>query len=95
MTLYHATPRQNLDSIFMHGLQPENSKGKQVAIWMHTKSKQAWTLLHIASHQKVHPNELVLLEVRIPRNRLQRRRRGIWITKQPIESFKIVQWTQH
>ena len=52
--------------------------------WFHTQSKLAWSLIHIAKHQKVCVNDMVAIELWIPRSWIRRKRRGIWTSKYEI-----------
>lgn len=48
-TFYHITANSNLDSINAIGLDPKRATQKRVAVWMVTKSKIEWALIHTMS----------------------------------------------
>lgn len=87
MILYHATLKSNLDSIRKHGLSPAFSTGKDKVIWLHTKSRREWAILHTFKRHKVTLDEIVILTVDIPRSKLKRRWRGLWSTTETITEF--------
>lgn len=81
MRLYHATPKANVDSILQHGLLPSRAEGKIKGVWLHTHSKREWAVLHTQKrHSILDMDDIVLIEVNIPRSRLTRRWRGLWTT---------------
>ena len=81
MQLYHATLKRNLDSIQKHGIHPSFSKGAEKGIWLHTRSKTEWAILHTQRRHKCTLDDIAVLMVQIPRSKLTRRRRGIWTTE--------------
>ena len=87
MRLHHATPAKNLDSIKAVGLDPNRSKGKRKAVWLHTRSRRNWAILHVANRHKCEVSEVAIIEVNVPRSRLRRRWRGLWTTPEPITEF--------
>ena len=78
MQLYHTTPRRNLPGILQGGINPLMSKGKAPTVWLHTLSRTGWAYAHLSRHHKCF--DLITFEIEIPRSKLTRRRRGIWIT---------------
>lgn len=82
VTLRHATPRRNVRSILGRGLLPAMAKGKLAAVWLHVASekKTAWARAHVAKRHRVPVSQVVILEVRVPRSALRRRKSGIWTT---------------
>lgn len=88
MTLYHATPRKFLQSIQAEGLQPRKAKGRIKGVWLHTASKRSWAVLHTMKRHRT--NDVVVLEVKVSRNHLTRRWRGLWSCAVPITEFEAV-----
>jgi len=84
MKLYHATLKRNLDSILQIGLNPQYSTGKEQVIYLHTKSRIHWAILHTATRHSASISDILIIEVNVPRGHLRRRRRGLWTTNQPI-----------
>ena len=87
MKLYHATPKANLDSIRTDGLDPNRSTGAIKAVWLHTASKRDWAILHVSNKHKCDVNEVVIITVDVPRSKLTRRWRGIWLTPETLTEF--------
>ena len=87
MKLYHATLKSKLDSIFAEGLDPRCATGKMKVTWLHTKSKRHWAIAHAQKRHKCNLDDVVLLQMSIPRSQLQKRWRGIWTTDTIIYEF--------
>ena len=87
MLLYHATPRKNLFSISQNGLDPKFAKGKSPVIWLHTHSRRHWAILHTMHRHQCSIDEVVIITVKIPKSRLRRRRRGLWITMERLTTL--------
>ena len=90
MKLYHATPRKNIDSIKATGIDPDYSTGKIVAVWLHTKSRREWAVLHTQRRHNVGASDIVIIEVEVPREDLRRRYKGIWSTANVVTNFKSI-----
>ena len=88
MILYHATPTKYLQSIQAEGLQPRKSTGKRKAVWLHTSSKREWAILH--TQRRHDTDDVVVLEVKVPRSKLTRRWRGLWSCAMPITEFEAI-----
>ena len=84
MRLYHATLKSNMQSISQDGLLPHKGTGRIKATWLHTKSKQAWAVLHTQQRHNARLDEIVIIEVDLPRSHLTRRWRGLWTCETPI-----------
>ena len=78
MKLYHATLASNVASIKAHGLDPALATGKIKSVWLHTRSKRAWAILHTQKRHSVSLDEIVIITVRVKRSDLTRRWRGLW-----------------
>jgi hypothetical protein len=81
VALWHATHQSNLDSIRANGLDPARSTGKRSAVWLHTSSCSAWALLHCAKRHGWSVEDLIIVQVSVPRAALRRSSsRGLWWT---------------
>ena len=91
MKLSHVTTRQNLASIQGHGLlvSKGDPQAKIKGCWMCTASNLGWAILHTMRKHKAHLEEVIVLEVRIPRRRLTRFRRGLYYTVQDVPARAI------
>ena len=85
--LYHATTEANLDSIRQHGLTPEYSQGKLKVNWLHTASRRHWAIAHVQKRHGCNLDDVIILEIQIPRGRLTRRWRGLWTTTETLTDF--------
>lgn len=90
MRVRHATKRQNVSSIVKEGLRPDLCKGKIQAVWLHTQSKSAWAILHTQKRHKVSMDDIVILEIEIPRSWLRRWAKGIWLCERNIPFERVV-----
>jgi hypothetical protein len=84
MRLRHATPLRNLDSIRRLGLLCAKSKGRLKVVWTHAESKTPWAMLHVVKPHGGRVEDVVILEVEVPRRWLRRNRRGLWYSKRDI-----------
>jgi hypothetical protein len=84
MRLRHATPARNLDSIRRSGLLCSKSKGRLPVVWAHASSKTPWAMLHVVKRHGGRVEDVVILEVEVPRRWLRRTRRGLWFCKRDI-----------
>ncbi len=90
ITLRHTTPRQNLSSISRTGLDTAYHQCPLPEIWLHSKSKSAWAILHTAKRHKVPAEDIAIITVRVPRRWLCRKWRGIWTVPHSIPPERIV-----
>ena len=88
MRLYHATLKRNLESIHENGIKPSFSKGKEACIWLHTRSKTQWVILHTQKRHKCTLDDIAIITVQIPRSKLKRRWRGIWTTTETLSEIQ-------
>ena len=87
MRLFHTTPRSNLENIQRDGLDPTRSEGAEMVIWLHTRSRSHWAILHTAKRHNCHVDEIVVIAVNIPRAKIRRRWRGLWTTSERITNL--------
>lgn len=86
MKLYHATTRHNLASIQREGLRVAKAdpQAKIKGCWLATVSNCPWGVLHTIRKHKAQLEDVVVIEVTIPRSRLTRFRTGLWYTMEDI-----------
>jgi hypothetical protein len=82
MKLRHATPTRNLRSIRKRGLLTAKSQCKQPVIWLHAANRSAWATLHTMTRHD--SNNVVVIEVAVPRSWLTRSRTGLWFCTRDI-----------
>jgi hypothetical protein len=78
IVLRHATPRKNLPSLARHGLLRSKSRGRLKVVWIHAPSKSAWAALHIVKRHGGRVEDVVIIEVVVPRGWLRRSRKRLW-----------------
>jgi hypothetical protein len=78
----HATPARNLRSIRKRGLLTAQSQCKQPVIWLHAANRSAWAVLHTMTRHD--SNNVVVVEVAVPRSWLTRSRSGLWFCDRDI-----------
>lgn len=80
MILRHATTKQNLNSIQASGLRLAHADptAKIRGVWLHTASQSAWATVHTMRKHHSPLEEVVIIEVRVPRRQLRHFRAGLW-----------------
>ena len=89
MKIRHATPAQNLASILKSGLLCSKSRGRLKVVWLHTPHKTEWATLHTVQRHGGRVEEVVVLEMSVPRNWLRRSRKGLWYSARDIPAGRI------
>lgn len=84
MLIRHATILRYLPSIERRGLLCGKSRGKKAVIWLHTAAKSAWAILHTVKRHGGRVEQVIILEVRVPRAWLRRSRKGLWYSIRDI-----------
>lgn len=86
MKLYHATTRQALASIQAEGLRVAKAdpNAKLKGCWLATASNRPWGVLHTQRKHRAQLEDVVVIEINIPRSRLTRFRMGLWYTTQDV-----------
>ena len=90
MLLRHATPDKNLFPIIDDGLLCSKAKGRRKVIWLHAPAKSSWALIHTVSRHGGKVEDVVVLEVEVPRRWLRKSRRGLWYCVRDIPPAQIV-----
>jgi hypothetical protein len=88
MLLRHSTPAKNLASILRRGLLVSKSKGRLAAVWLHA-AKTSWAVLHTVHRHGGPVEQVVVLDVAVPRRWLRRSRRGLWYALRDIPAGRI------
>lgn len=85
MLLRHATPKKNLKSILRAGLLVSKSTCKVPGVWLHSPSHTYWALIHVAKRHGCRVEDVVVVEVGVPRRPLRHKGRkgcgrnhGLW-----------------
>jgi hypothetical protein len=90
MLLRHASPSRNLASIKRFGLLTSKSKGRLPVVWLHVPSKTPWAMLHVVKRHGGKVQDVIVLEMDVPRSWLRRSKRGLWYCRRdiPPERFR-------
>jgi hypothetical protein len=75
---HHTTTATNLPGILAEGLLTSKSTGKEAAVWLHVASKTHWAIAHVQRRHGVTLDQVVVLEVQVPRSWLRRAWKGLW-----------------
>ena len=89
MLLRHSTPRRNLPSIVKAGLLCSKSQGKKPVVWLHSPSRTGWAVLHTVKRHKGGVDDVVTLEIDVPRAWLKKHGRCTWYCIRDIPPDRI------
>ena len=89
MLLRHATLNRNLTSIRRGGLLTSKSQGKLPVVWLHATSKTPWATLHTVKRHGGRVENVVVLEMDVPRRWLRRSKRGLWYCPRDVPPGRI------
>ena len=84
MLLRHATPIRNLPSIQRAGLLCSKSQGKKPVVWLHSPGASSWATLHTVKRHKCRVQEVVIIQLSVPRKWLRRSRKRLWACTRDI-----------
>jgi RNA:NAD 2'-phosphotransferase (TPT1/KptA family) len=89
MLLRHATLARNLPSIRRRGLLTSKSQGRKKVVWLHAASKSEWATLHTIERHGGRVENVVIIEIDVPRSWLRRSRRGLRYSTRDIPATRI------
>jgi hypothetical protein len=89
MLLRHATPIRNLPSINKRGLLCSKSQGRRKVVWLHSASKSSWATLHTVKRHRGRVQDVVILEIDVPRAWLRRSKRGLRYSVKDVPAERI------
>jgi hypothetical protein len=87
MLLRHATLRKYLSSICRYGLLCCKSQGRLRVVWLHSPSESSWAVLHTIKRHGGRVQDVVILEVEVPRRLLRRNRRKLWYSTADVSPY--------
>ena len=92
MILRHATTKQRLARIQTEGLRVAcaDPTAKIKGVWLHTKSQSSWAVVHTIHKHHAQLDEVVVLELNVPRSKLTRFRSGLWYCREDIPASAII-----
>jgi hypothetical protein len=89
MLLRHSTPKRNLPGIVRAVLLCGKSEGRLKAVWLHSPARTVWATLHVVKRHGGRVEDVVTLEIEVPRSWLKRNRRGVWYVKADISFDRV------
>jgi hypothetical protein len=60
------------------------SQGKRKVVWLHAPSKTAWVMLHVVKRYGGQVEDVVVIELDVPRRWLRRSRKRLWNTSSDV-----------
>jgi hypothetical protein len=90
MRLRHATLIRYLPSILKGGLLTSKSQGRMPVVWLHSPSCSAWAGWHTVRRHGGRIEQVVILEVEVPRSWLRRSKKGLWYCPRDIPPSRIL-----
>src|SRR5262245_49112892 len=89
MLLRQAMHLRNLASIQRVYLPCSKSRGKRRVVWLPCTAKTARATLHNVKRHGGREEDVVVLEVEVPRGWLRRSRRGLWYCGEDVPAVRI------
>jgi len=89
MLVRHATLARNLPSIIKAGLLTSKSQGKLAAVWLCSGAKALWSGWHTVRRHGGRIENVVVLELDVPRRWLRRSKRGLWYCPRDIPPGRV------
>ena len=91
MKLRHATTRARLERIRRDGLRVAcaDPAAKIKGVWLHTASQSPWAVVHTIRKHRASLEDVVVVEVNVPRSALKRFRTGLWYTTADVPATAI------
>ena len=65
------------------------SKGKLPVVWFHCRSRTAWAALHTVKRHGGRIEQVVVLELQVPRSWLRRSRKGLWYCPRDVPPERV------
>src|SRR4051794_29880652 len=90
MLLRHATSVKNLLPISDDGLLCAKARGRRKVVWLHAPARSTWAVIHTVGRHGGRVEDVVVLEVEVPRSWLRKSRRGLWYCVRDIPPARIV-----
>jgi hypothetical protein len=54
------------------------------AVWLHAPGKTAWAIIHVVKRHGGRVEDVVVIELDVPRRWLRRSRRGLWFSRRDL-----------
>ena len=89
MRLRHATLARNLSNILRAGLLCSKSHGKRPVVWFGSATKSLWAAAHVVRRHGGRIEQVVILELDVPRSWLRRSKRGLWYCPRDVPPERI------
>jgi hypothetical protein len=89
MRVRHATLARLLPSILRGGLLCSKSQGKKPVVWLHSPALTLWGCHHTVRRHGGRVEQVVILEVTVPRSWLRRSKKGLWYCVRDVPPDRI------
>jgi hypothetical protein len=89
MRLRHATLVKNLPGILRAGLLCSKSRGKRPVVWLGCPGKSLWAAAHVVRRHGGRIEQVVILEIDVPRSWLRRSKKGLWYCPRDVPPERI------
>jgi hypothetical protein len=89
MRLRHATLVKNLPGILRAGLLCSKSRGKRPVVWLGCPAKTLWAAAHVVRRHGGRIEQVVILEIDVPRSWLRRSKKGLWYCPRDVPPERI------
>ena len=86
-SLLHVSPRRNLSSLYKHGVSPDFAQCLRAECWFCAPSLRAWAIAHVAERHGVAPADVVVLRVRVSRDQMVHRGKGLWTCSRVVKEI--------
>ncbi|SRR6266571_3825964 len=90
-TFRHATTFSNYVTIAVDGIQIGASNGTsgRKAIWLHRPDKTPWAILHTMQRHGVNLDSIIVLELKLDRDKVKHHGQGLWYYSEDISPSAI------
>jgi hypothetical protein len=65
------------------------SRGKLPAVWLGSPAACSWAAIHVARRHKARIEDVIVLEVTVPRSWLRRSRKRLWYSLRDVPPSRI------
>ena len=89
MRLHHVTLARSLAGICRGGLLASKSQGRLPAVWLCSAAKTPWAAIHVVKRHGGRIENVVILQIDVPRRWLRRSKRGLWYTLRDVPAGRI------
>lgn len=88
-TLFHVTPRFQVESILKYGIATCLATGRKEVVWLCDAARLPWAVAHVAAHKGQRIEDMSILHVNVNGMELKKVRTGVYTSKLdvPVKSI--------